>query len=135
MNMEEFQANRFIRNFIRDKWLIVASTSVLMLFAVVYVAFFYKAPWQSEAKVWIKDTGTRNFVSQGQEEPGYFSSLTASSNPSMVQSEILTSKEMEGYLAEYIRQTQPRKNWGPVTREGEPTLPLTGKSIPKSAST
>ena len=120
MNMEEFQANRFIRNFIRDKWLIVASTSVLMLFAVVYVAFFYKAPWQSEAKVWIKDTGTRNFVSQGQEEPGYFSSLTASSNPSMVQSEILTSKEMEGYLAEYIRQTQPRKNWGPVTREGEP---------------
>lgn len=120
MNMEEFRSNRFIRNFIKDKWLIFASTGVLMAFAIVYVIFFYKAPWQSEAKVWIKDTGTRNFVSEDHDEPGFLSSLTAAGNPAMTQSEILTSQEMERYLSDYIKRTQPRSNWGSLNSDDEP---------------
>lgn len=121
MNMEEFLANRFIRNFIKDKWLIFASTSVLMLFAIIYVLAVYKAPFQSEAKVWIKDTATRSFISQDHDEPGFLSSLTAASNPAMTQSEFLTSQETERYLADYIKRTEPNKEkWGKVGRDGEP---------------
>lgn len=120
MNMSEFWANRFIRNFIKDKWLIFASTGVLMGFAVVYVTFFYKSPWLSEAKVWIKDTATRSFVSQDYGEPGYLSSLTASGNPSMIQSEILMSQEMERHLSDYIKRTQPREKWGSLNGDGNP---------------
>jgi|GEM_PF-64604 len=120
MNMEEFRANRFIRNFIRDKWLIFGSTAVLMAFAIVYVAFFYKAPWLSEAKVWIKDTSTRSYLSQDHDEQGFLSSLTASSNPAMTQSEILTSKEMENYLSDYIKRTQPKDKWGSLDKDGNP---------------
>jgi N-acetylglucosaminyldiphosphoundecaprenol N-acetyl-beta-D-mannosaminyltransferase len=120
MNMSEFWANRFIRNFIKDKWLIFASTAVLMGFAIAYVTFVYKAPWLSEAKVWIKDTATRSFVSPDNGEPGYLSSLTASGNPSMIQSEILMSQEMEHHLSDYIKRTQPREKWGGLNAEGGP---------------
>jgi len=120
MNMDEFWANRFIRNFIKDKWLIFASTGVLMGFALVYVTFVYKAPWLSEAKVWIKDTATRSFVGQDTGEPGYLSSLTASGNPSMIQSEILMSQEMERYLSDYIKRTKPKSEWGSLDGDGNP---------------
>jgi N-acetylglucosaminyldiphosphoundecaprenol N-acetyl-beta-D-mannosaminyltransferase len=120
MNMEQLRANRFIRNFIRDKWLIFATTGVLLASALVYVSFLYKAPYVSEAKVWIKDTATRSFLSEDRDEPGFFSSLTASGNPAMAQSDILTSKAMSDHLAAFLKTHKPKDQWGPLTDKGDP---------------
>jgi N-acetylglucosaminyldiphosphoundecaprenol N-acetyl-beta-D-mannosaminyltransferase len=115
MNIEELRRNRFIRNFAKDKWLIFASTGTITLFALLYVMFLYKPLYQSEAKVWIKDTASKSYVADdGGSDPGYFSSLTTSGNPVMTQSEILTSKEMENYMADYVIQEQARTNHGKV---------------------
>lgn len=119
MKIEEFQQNRFIRNFIRDKWLIFASAGVMMAFAILYVLTLYKPAFESEAKVWIKDTSTRSYLSQNPDGPGYLSPLTQAGNPVMTQSEILTSKEMESFLSDFVAKHQPREKWA-KTYKGKP---------------
>lgn len=119
MRVEEFQQNRFIRNLIRDKWLIFASAGVMMAFSILYVLTLYKPSFESEAKVWIKDTSTRSYLSQSQEGPGYLSPLTQSGNPVMTQSEILTSKEMESFLSDFVAKRQPPEQWA-KTYNGKP---------------
>lgn len=114
MNLEEFGRNRFIRNFAKDKWLIFASAGTVALFAVAYVALLYKPAFSSDAKVWIKDTSTRSYISASPDSPGYLDSLTSSGNPLMTQSEILTSREMENYLADYVMKEEARLNKGKV---------------------
>ena len=124
MKIEEFQQNRFIRNFIQDKWLIFASAGVMAAFAVVYVLTAYKPSFESEAKVWIKDTSTRSYLSQPTNQPGYLSPLTQAGNPVMTQAQILTSKEMSAYLADFVTQQQSPKQWA-KTLNGKPnTLEL-----------
>lgn len=119
MKIEEFQQNRFIRNFIKDKWLIFASAGVMMAFSILYVLTLYKPTFESEAKVWIKDTSTRSYLSQATDEPGYLSPLTQAGNPVMTQSEILTSKEMESYLSDFVARHQPKEKWA-KTYNGKP---------------
>ncbi|WP_373531302.1 WecB/TagA/CpsF family glycosyltransferase [Vampirovibrio sp.] len=120
MKIEEFQQNRFVRNFIRDKWLIFASAGVMALFAVVYVFTAYKPGFESEAKVWIKDTSTRSYLSQpATNQPGYLSPLTQAGNPVMTQAQILTSKEMASYLSDFVARQQPKKEWA-KTLNGKP---------------
>lgn len=124
MKIEEFQQNRFIRNFIQDKWLIFASAGVMAAFAVVYVLTAYKPSFESEAKVWIKDTSTRSYLSQPTNQPGYLSPLTQAGNPVMTQAQILTSKEMSAYLSDFVARQQPQKEWA-KTLNGKPnTLEL-----------
>jgi N-acetylglucosaminyldiphosphoundecaprenol N-acetyl-beta-D-mannosaminyltransferase len=124
MKIEEFQQNRFVRNVIRDQWLIFASTGVMAAFAVVYVLMLYKPGFESEAKVWIKDTSTRSYLSQPTNQPGYLSPLTQAGNPVMTQAQILTSREMSLYLSDFVARQQPRKQWA-KTLNGKPnTLEL-----------
>ena len=133
MQIEEFRRNRFIRNFIKDKWLIFASTGVVTLFAVGYVAFVYKPAFSSEAKVWIKDTSTRSYLSQERDEPGYLSSLTSSGNPVMTQSEILMSREMEKFLAGYVIQEEARQHQGkPIHDQGDAKKIIKVKTEPNT---
>lgn len=117
MNLEEFRRNRFIRNFAKDKWLIFASAGMVTLFAIAYVALLYKPSFASDAKVWIKDTATRSYVGSDREEPGYLSSLTSAGNPVMTQSEILMSREMEKYLADYVAKEEAREHNGKVIHD------------------
>lgn len=120
MKIEEFQQNRFVRNFINDKWLIFASAGILMLFAIGYVAFAYKPAYKAEAKLWIKDTSTASYLSTNRDEPGYLSSLTSAGNPVMTQSEILSSREMENYLADFVLQEEAKENQGKVSNTDKP---------------
>lgn len=122
MQIQEFQQNRFIRNFIKDKWLIFASTGVLMVFALIYVLTMFQPTFKSESKVWIKDTATRSYLSEKQDEPGYLSSLTQAGNPVMTQSELLTSKEMSDYLSDYVARHQPKSKWADTNSDGRPDL-------------
>ncbi len=119
MKIQEFQQNRFIRNFIKDKWLIFASAGVMMAFAILYVLTVYQPGFKTEAKVWIKDTSTRSYLSQYSNEPGYLSPLTMAGNPVMTQSELLTSKEMESYLSDFVAKRQPKEKWA-KTFKGKP---------------
>lgn len=122
MNIQELRRNRFIRNFAKDKWLIFASAGTITLFAILYVAFLYQPLYQSEAKVWIKDTTSKSYVAEDvNNDPAYLSSLTTSGNPVMAQSEILTSKEMEDYMAKYVIQEEARTNHGKVTDDDPDT--------------
>lgn len=119
MKIEEFQQNRFIRNLVRDKWLIFASAGVMMAFAILYILTAYKPSYESEAKVWIKDTSTKSYLSQYPDEPGYLSPLTQAGNPVMTQAEILTSREMESYLSDFVAKQQPKSKWA-KTLNGKP---------------
>ncbi|MCE3236517.1 MAG: hypothetical protein K0Q50_2708 [Vampirovibrio sp.] len=133
MNLEEFRRNRFVRNFAKDKWLIFASAGTVTLFAIVYVTLLYKPAFSSDAKVWIKDTSTRSYVSDNPDAPGYLSSLTSSGNPIMTQSEILTSREMENYLADYVMKEEARLNKGkPIHDRGDTSKIITVKTEPNT---
>ncbi len=119
MKIEAFQQNRFARNLIRDRWLIGASAGVMTVFSVLYVLTIYKPAYESEAKVWIKDTTTRSYLSESGNQPGYLSPLTQAGNPLMTQAEILKSKEMAAYLSHFVAQHQLKSQWG-KTLNGRP---------------
>lgn len=109
MNLEELQRNRFARNFLRDRWLIAGTTGVVLLFSMLYLIFIHRTMYQSEAKVWIKDT-SGSYLTQDQNESSYLRPLTTAGNPVATQSEILTSREMQDYLANYVTTEEARKS-------------------------
>jgi N-acetylglucosaminyldiphosphoundecaprenol N-acetyl-beta-D-mannosaminyltransferase len=119
MKIEEFQQNRFTRNLIRDRWLIGLSAGVMTVFSGLYVLTIYKPAYESEAKVWIKDTSTRSYLSESGNQPGYLSPLTQAGNPLMTQAEILKSKEMAAYLSDFVARHQLRSQWA-KTLNGQP---------------
>lgn len=119
MKIEEFQQNPFTRNLIRDRWLIGVSVGVMTIFSGLYVLTIYKPAYESEAKVWIKDTSTRSYLSESGNQPGYLSPLTQAGNPLMTQAEILKSREMATYLSDFVARHQSRSQWA-KTLNGQP---------------
>lgn len=117
MQLEEFSQNRFVRNYVRDRWLIGASTLVVVALAGAYVGLLHKPMYKSEAKVWIKDTSTTSYLGANPSDaPSYLRPLTNASNPVATQSQILTSYEMEDFLANYVLLHEARQ------RNVEPTV-------------
>lgn len=114
MQIEELKQNRFVRNFVRDRWLILGSAGLVLLFALIYVGFIYKPKYTSEAKVWIKDTSTASYLSDVGDGGGYLRPLTTGSNPVMAQVQILNSNEMADFLAAYVEQREAEKNGGRI---------------------
>ena len=78
MKIEELRQNRYARNFKKDQRLILSSLGIVTALSAVYICFFFHPLYQSEAKVWIKDTSTRNYVGDKEQadEPGFLSPLT-----------------------------------------------------------
>jgi N-acetylglucosaminyldiphosphoundecaprenol N-acetyl-beta-D-mannosaminyltransferase len=114
MQIEELKQNRFVRNFVRDRWLILGSSGLILVFAAIYIGLIYKPSFASEAKVWIKDTSTASYLSSGSEGSSYLRPLSTVSNPIMAQIEILNSNEMEDALADFVKQREIQKNGGKV---------------------
>ena len=92
--------NRYFRNFKKDAKLIVAIMVAIIAWSVFYVVFFHHPKYKSEAKVWVKDLSTREFVTnldmQGQLAP-----LISSGNPILTQIEILKSDQLARAIEEY----------------------------------
>ena len=56
------EKNRFIKNFNKDSKLIFSVMLIIFVWASVYLMLFYHPTYESEAKVWIKDLETKEFV-------------------------------------------------------------------------
>ncbi len=118
MNIQAIKQNRFVRNFYKDKWLILFSILIVMVWAGIYLLFFYQPTYKSEAKVWIKDVATESYVVHGGEPRSQMRALTSAGNPILTQMEILKSKEMEQYLASLIRNKENFKMLKKVGKQG-----------------
>ncbi len=124
MELQELKQNRFIRNFARDKWLIAAAFGMIAVFAVIFALCIYHPVFKSTAKVWIKDTGTENYVVQDESTDSQLKPLTTMGNPVLTQIEILESNEMKRTLADYIRRVRAEKNGMPL--ESQPPVDAEG---------
>lgn len=109
MNLQTIQQNRFVRNFLRDRWLILSALGIIVAFALVYALFFHKPVYKSTAKVWIKDSVSENYLTSG-EAHSDLSALTQAGNPVLTQIEILESNELKDYLANYAWKKELEAN-------------------------
>lgn len=100
--------NRYIKNFVKDKKLILIITGVVIFWAVFYLLTFYSFTYRSKAKVLIKDISTQEFVADLPTESDV-KSLTAVGNPILNQIEIIKSYQLTEYLFHYIKQNYPDK--------------------------
>lgn len=117
MQLQQLKENRFVRNFLRDKWLILGSFGVIVGFAVIYVLFMYQPMFQSTAKVWIKDTGSESYVVDPQNSESQLKPLTTAGNPVLTQIQILESNEMKRALADYVAQKRAVETGVPVEKQ------------------
>lgn len=107
MNFNTLQKNRFIRNFSKDKKLIITITFIILFWAVLYLTMFYKANYKSEAKIWIKNLSTDEFVTNLDSENQQLSPLSTIENPILTQIEILKSHQLSHFVVDYIRKNLP----------------------------
>lgn len=99
--------NRYFRNFSRDIKLICSIIFIIFVWSLVYIVLFYRPLYKSEAKIWIKNLATEEFVAsldtQNQMAP-----LTSAGNPILTQIEILKSDQLKDFIAKY-KSTQGKK--------------------------
>ncbi len=92
--------SRYLRNFKKDAKLIFSITAAIILWSVAYLLLFHQPKYKSEAKVWVKDLSTKEFVTsldmQGQLTP-----LISSGNPILTQIEILKSDQLSKTIKDY----------------------------------
>lgn len=101
MNTDLFsiiEKNRFFKNFNKDNRLIFSVILIILVWTLVYLLIFYHSSYESEAKVWIKDLETKEFVTS-LDMQSQLTSLTAAGNPILTQIEILKSDQLKKTIA------------------------------------
>ena len=109
MDINSLSKNRYIRNFGRDKRLIFTVILIVLMWSLVYLAIFYKPSYKSNAKIWIKDLATDEFVANLSDE-SQLTPLTAAGNPLLTQIEILKSGQLKDFIAKQIRKSTVNKD-------------------------
>jgi len=92
--------NRYFRNFGRDIKLIFSVILIIIVWSLVYLLLFYKPAYKSNAKIWIKDLATEEFVAS-LDTQSQLAPLTSAGNPLLTQIEILKSAQLKNYIKEY----------------------------------
>lgn len=96
------EKNRFFKNFNKDNRLIFSVILIIFVWTLVYLVLFYHPSYESEAKVWIKDLETKEFItSSSLETQSQLTSLTAAGNPLLTQIEILKSDQLKKIIVIY----------------------------------
>ncbi|GBF22943.1 lipopolysaccharide biosynthesis protein [Candidatus Gastranaerophilus sp. (ex Termes propinquus)] len=92
--------NRYLANFTKDLKLIYAVTAATVVWSVIYIVLFYHPVYKSEAKVWVKDVSTREYVTSlgGSNN---LAPLISSGNPILTQIEILKSDQLRKTVERY----------------------------------
>ena len=113
MNINGHKKNRYFKNFIKDKHLIMSITAIILFWTFLYLVIFYKPTYKSTAKVWIRDVNSGNFVlgdeKNNSEKDDPLSPLTIAGNPLLTQIEIIKSREINNCLFNYLRNNYPQK--------------------------
>ncbi|MEI8388560.1 MAG: Wzz/FepE/Etk N-terminal domain-containing protein [bacterium] len=100
MDINNLNKSRYIRNFGKDKKLIVIITIIILIWSLIYLMIFYKPSYKSIAKIWIKDLTGQEFVtSLGHQNP--LASLNSAQNPLLTQIEILKSNQLQDFVYNY----------------------------------
>lgn len=100
MDINNLNKSRYIRNFGKDKKLIVIITLIILIWSLIYLVIFYKPSYKSNAKIWIKDLTSEEFVtSLGHQNP--LSALNSAENPLLTQIEILNSNQLKDFIYNY----------------------------------
>ena len=109
MDINNLNKNRYIRNFGKDKKLIVIITLIILIWSLIYLMIFYKPSYKSIAKIWIKDLSSEEFVtSLGHQNP--LASLNSAENPLLTQMEILNSNQLKDFIYNYrLKKKSKRK--------------------------
>lgn len=103
------QKNRFFKNFSKDSRLICSIVLIIFVWSLVYLLIFYHPSYESDAKVWIKDLETKEFVTS-LDMQSQLTSLTAAGNPLLTQIEILKSDQLKKTIVDYkIRNGEKAK--------------------------
>lgn len=92
--------SRYVRNFIRDKQLIVSVILICFAWSLIYLLLFYKPGYESIAKVWIKNLATEEFVAS-LDTQSQLTPLTTAGNPLLTQMEILGSNQLKQAVVDY----------------------------------
>lgn len=96
----KLSSNRYIRGFSKDVKLILSAILVIFMWSVIYLLLFYSPTYESEAKVWIKDLATEEYVAS-LDTQSQLTPLTSAGNPILTQIEILKSNQLKQTIAEY----------------------------------
>lgn len=92
--------NRYFRNFKRDKKLIVSIILICFSWSIIYLLLFYKPKYESEAKVWIKNLATEEFVTS-LDTQNQLTPLTTTGNPLLTQIELLKSEQLKQAIVDF----------------------------------
>lgn len=93
--------NRYFRNLITDRNLILSVILIFLAWAIVYLLLFYKPAYKSQAKVWIKNLATEEFVTNLDNSQSQLTPLTQAGNPLLTQMEILDSDQLKQAIVNY----------------------------------
>lgn len=107
------EKNRFFNNLIKDARLIFSIILITFVWSLVYLVIFYRPSYESEAKVWIKDLQTKEFITS-LDMQSQLTSLTAAGNPILTQIEILKSDQLKKTIANYKELKGEKSNSGSI---------------------
>lgn len=108
MDINNLNKNRYIRNFGKDKKLITTIILIILVWSLVYLAVFYKPSYKSNAKIWIKDLATDEFVANLNDQ-SQLTPLTSAGNPLLTQIEILKSNQLKDFMANYNKKKDDKE--------------------------
>ncbi len=92
--------NRYFRNLLTDRNLILSVILIFLAWAIVYLLLFYRPAYKSQAKVWIKNLATEEFVT-ALDTQSQLTPLTQAGNPLLTQMEILDSDQLKRAIVDY----------------------------------
>lgn len=96
----DLNKNRYIKNIIKDKNLILSAVLIILSWAIIYLLLFYKPSYKSTAKVWIRNLATEEFVT-ALDTQNQLTPLTQAGNPLLTQIEILQSEQLKQAIVDY----------------------------------
>ncbi len=95
----------------KEKGIILLFVIISLLWSVAYVHFFYVPNYQSRAKLWIKKTTSKNFLTDSNFDAfNNLDPLAQTGNPILTQMEIFKSEQMNDRLTKYINANYPELN-------------------------
>lgn len=106
---ENLNKNRYFRNFSRDIRLISSILLIVFIWSIVYILLFYRPSYKSEAKIWIKNLTTEQFVAS-LDTQSQLTPLTSLGNPLLTQIEIIKSDQLKEFIAEYKSEQGKKVN-------------------------
>ncbi len=106
LSSSSFSSNRFVRNFVRDRKLILTVFGIIFFFSLINLFCIYKPKYKSSARIWIKNADSYPFVVNSDYENSS-APLTLASNPLLTQMEVLKSKTLRKKMAKLIAEKYP----------------------------